>query len=304
MNTAPLSGTQGNQEVTKQNQPYAKPEPDAFDSVLRTAEFGTRRRSTKILEEDLEKLWRQESEPIPNWLRPDKEKVELPESPFDTIKWLDEEPVPIKQDTVEGECNLAVHIPPYLRPINLSARDEFLKAGIGQLPDWLEDDDGIGDLPSWLTASGDDDLFAKNGLPKASRNRIPDWMTERDPVQVEPDIDLSEFRWDPDAVVKKDKEKFDPNKTQEVKTVKREEPKPEQKAPSKTRINLTSLSKQKKALLGLGAIGLYLFVFNLIGWAIPTGIDNIIIDVLGIYVYTTLADNGYDVRNLLPRKRK
>lgn len=172
-----------------------------------------------------------------------------------------------------------------------------------KVPEWLDEEDYRADLPSWLAASAGDDLVVQNGLPRA-RNTIPEWMTERDSNNDNQHTDFSEFRWDPEVNSEKDEKKFDPNETQKTKAVKREDPAILKKVVTMPKPSFINLDKHDKAFLGLGAIGLYLIIFNLIGWAIPTGIDNLIIDVIGLYLYNVLADKGYDVRNLLPRKQK
>lgn len=89
MATDPLSGTQKDQEKTKPNYPFAaKPKPDAFDR----------------LEENVEVLWQNDSELGRDWLNLSLiDEAGLPESPFDTVKWLDEEPEPVKKMTNEED---------------------------------------------------------------------------------------------------------------------------------------------------------------------------------------------------------
>ena len=321
------TAAQDNQEATKPNQPYAKPEPDAFARILQSSGFGTHRSAEKILNEDLEELWEQKSEPVPAWLKPVTEKVELPESPFNTVNWLDEEPVPIKKETVEVECDLAVRIPRCLSPSGLTTKKAPETPKKETFLEWLEREgllpvDGLPNVEEVVledSANEDEEQREEESLPewlsttyknalKAKKDQLPDWMKEVDAGSTAPIWPDDEDVFNQNGLSNEAQEYIDPDETQKIKPVNRHEIQTDQlqpeKKPAKPTIRFINLDKHDKALLGLGAIGLYIVVFNMIGWAIPTGIDNIIIDVLGIYVYTTLADNGYDVRNLLPRKRK
>lgn len=151
----------------------------------------------------------------------------------------------------------------------------------------LEEDKTNRDLPSWLTASDNDDRFAKKDLPTTNGNTIPDWMKERDHGGDDQNTGLSEFRWKPDADAKNGEKKFDPNQTQKIEVVKKPD--------------LVLAKKGRTALL---VIGVYVVLLNLVFWKVPTGIDNILIDVFGIYLTIYLADMGYDVRNLIPIIKK